>query len=1550
MKKKIVSLLLTIVFVLLSIPANVLLAFAEEAETNSTIMVESKYSSDNTCVDVNLTLSNNPGVAGAKIKIEFDNRLTLTNAISGEAFAVLDYTAPAYSNPCYFNWDSLDQVSVDDGIILTLSFNIADNIDPGENLAITCSYVDGDIYDTNLNDLGFDIVNGNITIIDYTPGDVNDDGAINGKDVTLIRRYNANYDVEINENAANVNGDYVINGKDVTLLRRYNAGYDVTLLPAPIKHNHTMQATAAVSPTCTEAGNIAYWYCTSCGKYFSNANGTTEILLADTVIDATGHTPVVDEAAEPTETSTGLTEGSHCSVCNTVLKKQEVIPTLQKNEYAITYYTFNNDSYLQSINIENNNPSVYTSEDGLKLSNLNVAGYIFDGWYDGAGANGELIKEIPKGTTGNIELYARWSLKEYTVQFDSPDVPVDPVTYTVDKGVTFKNADWYGYTFVGWSNDDGFIVKSIKPGTTGNMTLHANWTSNRNRATSYADYGDPIIVEDDKSGQFLFVYNIGKIENVPLSPIQYIGNTQQILIDQQYEVTNTISSDYAETIANMISEATTKSSGWTLSEDWNKLYEAGTEHDEQRGKTEQRTDSEGNVTGGNYYVSNSQGGSSFVSTNSGGSTSSSSKVTKDASVGINSNYQASTETDASVKLGVKNETELSAGVKYGPVSAGVKNTTTVSAETEVSRKDKENFELDTQRSFAVGTVDENHSNSYYDVTAEESSNWNTTTGYEKSYQQSRNTEVSNAVSELISQKYSYNMSESIGGENSTTQSVAGTSGRSDEYSSTLKYSEGNSSTTTQHIKFTSDRPGYYRLVNAGTVHVFAVVGYDIATKSYYSYTYNVLDDERHPYLDYSKDNANFNDCENGIVSFEVPYYVNEYIMGVTGRTEGLEFDEATGYITGYTGNADTVVIPQYYSADNGDGTYTAIKVRGFAADVFKGNTNIKKVVLPVYVSEIPENAFEGCTSLETIFASGVTSIGSNAFKGCISLATFTLDEYITSLDANAFEDVGELIVMANNSAVAEAVINSGAKRITLNISKLSDSFDDEIISVSERTEYFALISNGSTYNNLQINSNAGETFISNITLTENVDTPLKLNSAKVTLNRVTVENAPGFALILPAQNTELALYSTVSLSSVADNTFICKNISLSKSNPEVAGRLNVYGNVLHCGTIANSSLLTVTDGESILITQAEFEQYLTSSNVTFNVNGGEGLFAPKTVYYGQPYGELPLPVRNNYTFAGWFTSPNGGVKITSETVVSALVNQNLYAHWTPNEFTVIYNANGGTVNEASKVLVFGDSLGMLPIPSRDYYTFDGWFTKATGGEAVSADTVPDSSSDITIYAHWTQNTISSWVPANEVPSDAQVASEKWSYDLTTTKTSNSATAPSGYTQYKDPTWVWGSYGSWSSWSKTKATSSDSKQVETKTVTDRAGYTQYRYWIYRTSDGWGYGTQNYYTGSAHGSCTIYDEIYLSYALGCTDSRLGLYGYAQSNKMSCSGANQWFYGESSWVPAVTHTEYRYRNRSKVYTYYYKKVEPKESSTEVSASDTISNVKKWVQYRAK
>ena len=55
-------------------------------------------------------------------------------------------------------------------------------------------------------------------------------------------------------------------------------------------HKHDLQHFATIIPTCTKDGNIEYWYCEDCGKYFSDPAATKEISKAETVTAAKGHT------------------------------------------------------------------------------------------------------------------------------------------------------------------------------------------------------------------------------------------------------------------------------------------------------------------------------------------------------------------------------------------------------------------------------------------------------------------------------------------------------------------------------------------------------------------------------------------------------------------------------------------------------------------------------------------------------------------------------------------------------------------------------------------------------------------------------------------------------------------------------------------------------------------------------------------------------------------------------------------------------------------------------------------------------------------------------------------------------------------------------------------------------------------------------------------------------------------------------------------------------------------------------------------------------------
>ena len=79
---------------------------------------------------------------------------------------------------------------------------------------------------------------------------------------------------------------------------------------------HTVVTDSAKAATCTETGLTEGSHCSVCG----------EILTAQEEIPAKGHTEVIDAAVAPTCTETGLTEGKHCSVCNEVLVAQTVVP------------------------------------------------------------------------------------------------------------------------------------------------------------------------------------------------------------------------------------------------------------------------------------------------------------------------------------------------------------------------------------------------------------------------------------------------------------------------------------------------------------------------------------------------------------------------------------------------------------------------------------------------------------------------------------------------------------------------------------------------------------------------------------------------------------------------------------------------------------------------------------------------------------------------------------------------------------------------------------------------------------------------------------------------------------------------------------------------------------------------------------------------------------------------------------------------------------------------------------------------------------------------
>ena len=142
-------------------------------------------------------------------------------------------------------------------------------------------------------------------------------------------------------------------------------------------------------------------------------------------------------------------------------------------------------------------------------------------------------------------------------------------------------------------------------------------------------------------------------------------------------------------------------------------------------------------------------------------------------------------------------------------------------------------------------------------------------------------------------------------------------------------------------------------------------------------------------------------------------------------------------------------------------------------------------------------------------------------------------------------------------------------------------------------------------------------------------------------------------------------------------------------------------------------------------------------SITYNLAGGSVSGNPTSYNIESSAITLKNPTRTGYTFTGW-TGSNGTTASTSVSIPSGSTGNKSYtANWKINTYTLTYNANGGSVTPTSKTLTYGSQYGTLPTPTRTGYTFNGWYTAASGGTKVSSTTTIGAS-NTTIYAHWTK--------------------------------------------------------------------------------------------------------------------------------------------------------------------------------------------------------------------
>lgn len=150
--------------------------------------------------------------------------------------------------------------------------------------------------------------------------------------------------------------------------------------------------------------------------------------------------------------------------------------------------------------------------------------------------------------------------------------------------------------------------------------------------------------------------------------------------------------------------------------------------------------------------------------------------------------------------------------------------------------------------------------------------------------------------------------------------------------------------------------------------------------------------------------------------------------------------------------------------------------------------------------------------------------------------------------------------------------------------------------------------------------------------------------------------------------------------------------------------------------------------------------------LTFNTQGGD-LLDPVYVDADTTVDSFPTPVRDGYTFLGWYSAPTGGKAISGVVVKSDVT---LYAQWKSDSgvvdsYTVTVSANGGKFSDGMALHTWTESTGSIKdpnvvlagvIPKRMGYKFLGYSYDKTGGELLTSVIFDSSIEGRVLYAQW----------------------------------------------------------------------------------------------------------------------------------------------------------------------------------------------------------------------
>ena len=181
--------------------------------------------------------------------------------------------------------------------------------------------------------------------------------------------------------------------------------------------------------------------------------------------------------------------------------------------------------------------------------------------------------------------------------------------------------------------------------------------------------------------------------------------------------------------------------------------------------------------------------------------------------------------------------------------------------------------------------------------------------------------------------------------------------------------------------------------------------------------------------------------------------------------------------------------------------------------------------------------------------------------------------------------------------------------------------------------------------------------------------------------------------------------------------------------------------------------------------------------ISYNVNGG-AISGQKTSYNIETASfNLVTPTKNGYTFTGWTGT---GLSSATKTVTiskGSTGNRSYTANWTPTNYTISYNTNGGSISGQKTSYNIETASFNLVTPTRNGYTFAGW----TGTGLSSATNTVTISKGSTGNKSYTAN----WTPINyNISYNANggyISGQRTSYNIETASFNLVTPSRTGYT-------------------------------------------------------------------------------------------------------------------------------------------------------------------------